>query len=154
MYSPVDLTFGQDGTCKVDLAKGWKWKATGSTGDAPYGPGSVGPFNVPTQGNKEIVCHLTMLLGLRISTVNTQQNPEPSRCILEVFQDGQWGQADAGETATMQGEEIWASGPWSPGHYRVKAQARAGGDWSDWTQFDVVIASDKLVPITVPWGGV
>jgi hypothetical protein len=154
----VELNFPSDGEgkgkCTVELAKGWKWKATAGPTVPAYSEGHVGPFGVPGRGNLRIGSPLKALLCLRIRTLAPGREDQPAQVELHrrAVQDV-WLPVDTGETTQqLNGEQVWTyPQPLFPGTYRVRARAMAG-PWSGWEEFGLAIGVEVTKIITVPQG--
>ena len=141
--------------CTLELAKGWKWKATAQPSPRmAYSKGEVGPFEVPGNDTVRIECHLEKLLCLKIKTVS--EGGEYVQASVELDQPWDrelWARTASGQSTQQPNGECCWSPPslLSPGTYR--ARARAGkAPHSEWQQFDVATGIEQVETVTVPEG--
>jgi len=127
----------------VDLAKGWKWKATAHPTCPHYSEGTVASFQVPREGNPRINCQLQALLWFQVKTIAVVQGQtvnEPSR--IEFYRKEGEGYALVltGDTVTQpNGEEIWGGMALPVGACKIRAQSRQGMP-TTWTEEEFGVA--------------
>ncbi len=150
METTKTLTFpgqGPDlGRCTVQLAKGWRWTATG--GSMHYNPGQVGLFDVPVAETKTITANLNLLLCLRLATGTT-----PCQVELQRLVGGDWQAVDLGNTSLVDGVQTRTIAERPTGVYRARAKRQMGPpppQWGNWTEFQVAIGPVQTQPLTAP----
>jgi hypothetical protein len=152
--SPLDLTFGEEGTGTVDLAKGWKWTAKGQPG-VYYSEGTVGPLDIPSEGSKTILCHLQVLITLKVKTTDPDNQPAEAQVKVDQQDGGNWILHSSGDTVEVAGEQVFIDSiPLSPGTYKIRAQAKLGPDppWVDGPLFPVTPGIELIKSIQVEPG--
>jgi hypothetical protein len=162
--STVGLTFpwmGESkGRCEVQLAKGWKWKGTGTTGNPAYSSGTVDPFPVPTEVAPRINVTLQALLRLIVKTIDDQQG-QPCAAMIELYKQvgEQWQPLVTGQmTSYDNGEYVWRYGVSHvpPGTYKVRARW-PGWPPPPWTEDVIAVGPDieviRTLAVSPPGGG-
>lgn len=163
--APMDgnlvLNFPSDGEnkglCVVELAKGWKWKATARPFMLPYTEGEVGPVEVRGPITERINTQLTALMTLKVKTVSSDNPPTNTPAQVELqkqTEGGGWIPYGNGQSTEQPGGEyVWTTGGLAPGMYQVRAKAiyGMGSPWSDWQQFPVIpdIEMTRTVTVTI-----
>jgi len=147
------------GRCTVELAKGWKWKASARPRATGYSTGELRPLNVAGAAARRLDIQLEKLLTFRAGVVTdaTPAVAQPAEVELELqVQGGLWAQVNAGPTTEQPNGDCVrvAYRPLAPGTYRVRAKRlnAAAREWSEWEVFEVMPGIELTKTIAVPMG--